>query len=69
MRIALVYDYLTQFGGGERVLKALGEMFPEAPIFTLIYDGKGTGGAFKGREINVSFLQKIPDGNESNSTN
>ncbi|MEK7659455.1 MAG: glycosyltransferase [Patescibacteria group bacterium] len=60
MRIALVYDYLTQFGGGERVLKALGEMFPEAPIFTLIYDGKGTGGAFKGREINVSFLQKIP---------
>ncbi len=60
MRVALVHDYLTQFGGGERVLSALCEMFPEAPIYTLIYDEKGTGGAFKNREIHTSFLQKIP---------
>ncbi|MBI2003521.1 MAG: glycosyltransferase [Parcubacteria group bacterium] len=60
MKIALVYDYLTQFGGGERVLKALCEMFPEAPVWTLIYDEKRTGRAFKNREIHTSFLQKIP---------
>lgn len=60
MRIALVHDYLTQFGGGERVLSALCEMFPEAPIWTLIYDEKGTGGVFKNKKIHTSFLQKIP---------
>ena len=60
MRIALVHDYLTQFGGGERVLSALCEFFPEAPIFTLIYDEKGSGGVFKDRKIHTSFLQKIP---------
>ena len=62
MKIALVHDYLTQLGGGEKVLKALGEMFPEAPIFTLIYDEEATNGIFKNREIHVSFLQKIPRG-------
>lgn len=60
MKIALVHDYLTQFGGGERVLKALCEMFPEAPIFTLIYDEKATDGVFKNKKIHTSFLQKIP---------
>lgn len=60
MKIALVHDYLTQFGGGERVLKAFCEMFPEAPIWTLIYDEKATGGIFKDRKIHTSFLQKIP---------
>jgi glycosyltransferase involved in cell wall biosynthesis len=60
MKIALVHDYLTQFGGGERVLTALCEMFPEAPIFTLIYDEKSTNNIFKDRKIYTSFLQKIP---------
>jgi len=60
MKIALVHDYLTQLGGGERVLAALGEMFPEAPIFALIYNEKATNGAFKNRKIHTSFLQKIP---------
>lgn len=60
MRIALVHDYLTQFGGGERVLAILCQMFPEAPVFTLIYDEEKTNGVFKGRKINTSFLQKIP---------
>lgn len=60
MRIALVHDYLTQFGGGERVLSALCELFPEAPVYTLIYDEKATNGVFKNRKIHTSFLQKIP---------
>lgn len=60
MKVALVHDYLTQLGGGEKVLKALGEMFPEAPIFTLIYDEKATNRVFKNCKIYTSFLQKIP---------
>ncbi|MBI4117199.1 MAG: glycosyltransferase, partial [Parcubacteria group bacterium] len=60
MKIALVHDYLTQLGGGERVLAEFCEMFPEAPIFTLIYDDKRTDGVFKNKKIYTSFLQKIP---------
>lgn len=60
MRIALVHDYLTQYGGAERVLSALCELFPRAPVYTLIYDERLTGGAFKKRKIRTSFLQKLP---------
>src|SRR3989344_17637 len=60
MKIALVHDYLTQYGGGERVLQALAEMFPEAPIYTLVYDERATGRVFAGREIRTSFLQRLP---------
>lgn len=60
MRIAFVNDYLNQFGGAERVLKSLCELFPEAPIYTLFYDAKATHNIFEGREIRTSFLQKIP---------
>ncbi len=60
MRIALVHDYLTQYGGGERVLEAFMEIWPDAPIFTLLYDKKLTHGRFAGKEIHTSFLQKIP---------
>ena len=60
MRIALVHDYLIQYGGAERVLSVLCDMFPDAPIYTLLYDETATGRVFKGREIHTSFLQKIP---------
>ena len=60
MKIALVHDYLTQYGGGERVLEAFSEIWPEAPIFTLAYDARLTGGRFENKEIHTSFLQKIP---------
>ena len=60
MRIALVHDYLNQYGGAERVLEVLCEIFPDAPIYTLLYDERMTGGVFKEREIHTSFLQKLP---------
>lgn len=60
MRIALVHDYLNQYGGAERVLEVLCETFPDAPIYTLLYDEAATGRVFKGREIHTSFLQKVP---------
>lgn len=60
MKIALVHDYLIQYGGGEKVLEALCEIFPDAPIFTLLYGEKETFGAFSGKKIHTSFLQKTP---------
>ena len=60
MRIALVHDYLNQYGGAERVLEVLCEIFPDAPIYTLLYDERMTGGVFKYREVRTSFLQNFP---------
>lgn len=60
MRVALVHDYLVQYGGAERVLEVLCELFPRAPIYTLVYDKKRMRGAFEDRIIRTSFLQKIP---------
>lgn len=60
MKAALVHDYLTQFGGAEQVLRALGEIFPEAPIYTLIYDEQKTHYAFKSKTVVPSFIQNLP---------
>jgi len=58
MRIALTHDYLNQFGGAERVLETLAEMYPEAPIYTLFYDASALNGRFKERIKKTSFLDK-----------
>ena len=60
MKIALVHEYLNQFGGAERVLQVLCSIFPQAPIYTLFYDKEATGRVFEGRTIETSFLQKAP---------
>lgn len=60
MRVALVHDYLVQYGGAERVLEVLAEMFPAAPIYTLIYDPSQLYGAFSDKKIRTSFLQNLP---------
>lgn len=60
MRIALVHDYLTQFGGAERVLSVLMELFPNATVYTLLHDKKVTAGKLDASRIKTSFLQNIP---------
>ena len=60
MKIAFVHDYLIQYGGAERVLECFMEIWPEAPIYTLIYDEKKTHGRFKKRKIHTSYLQNVP---------
>ncbi len=56
MRVALVHDYLNQYGGAERVLECLMEMFPDAPVFTLMHDREKTADRFAGRVERTSFL-------------
>lgn len=59
MKVALVYDRVNKFGGAERVLLALHEIFPKAPLYTSVYDEKKAPWA-KAFEVRTSFLQQIP---------
>lgn len=59
MRVALVYDRVNKFGGAERVLIALHEIWPDAPVFTSVYDPAGAPWAV-GWDIRTSWLQNIP---------
>ncbi len=58
MRVAILHDYLNQFGGAERVLQALLELFPKADLYTLLYDDQKTLGLFKNNIRKTSILDK-----------
>ncbi len=60
MRVALVHDYLNQYGGAERVLEALHELYPTAPIYTSIYDPDSMPAAYRTWDIRTSFMQQLP---------
>jgi len=61
-KVAIVCDWLTSIGGAERVVLALHEMFPDAPIYTSQYDPKQIDW-FKGADIRTTWLQKLPKNN------
>ena len=60
MKVAIVHDYLNQFGGAERTVLAMHEAFPEAPIFTSIYNRAGLPKAFSEMDIRTTFMQRFP---------
>lgn len=57
MKIALVHELLTMRGGAEKVLRILADMFPSAPIYTLLYDEKKLGDWFPRERVRSSILQ------------
>ena len=57
--MALVHDFLLDVRGAERVFLELSRMWPEADIFTAVYDEEGTEGRFSGRPVYSSFLQRF----------
>jgi glycosyltransferase involved in cell wall biosynthesis len=59
-RVALVHDYLNQYGGAERVLEALHELFPDAPVFTSIFDAAAMPTNYRSWDIRVSWMQRLP---------
>src|SRR4029453_2299493 len=59
MRVALVHDFLLDLRGAERVFAAICDAYPEADVFTAVYDEKGTEGRFADRDPPASFLQKV----------
>lgn len=60
MKVALVHDYLNQMGGAERVVMAFHEIFPDAPVYTSIYDPQRVDPVFQKMDIRTSFMQKLP---------
>jgi glycosyltransferase involved in cell wall biosynthesis len=63
LKIALVHDYLREFGGAERVLESLHEMYPNAPVYTAFFDKKSLGvhaDRFSNWDIRETWLAKIP---------
>jgi len=60
LKVALVHDHLSTFGGAERVLYALHNMFPSAPIYTLFYNNDVVNAYFPDAKVKASFLQKFP---------
>ena len=60
IRVALVHDWLTGYRGGERVLAALCQLYPQAEIFTLVHIPGSCGETIESRPIHTSFLQRLP---------
>ena len=59
-RVALVHDWLTGMRGGEKVLEALGALYPEAPVFTLFHFPGSVSAAIERHPIQTSFLARAP---------
>jgi glycosyltransferase involved in cell wall biosynthesis len=62
MKVAIVHDDLVQWGGAERVLLGISELFPEAPIYTSVFDlsNNSLKQNFGSKKVITSSLQKIP---------
>ena len=60
MKIALIHDWLVRYRGGEKVLEAIYELYPEADIFTLLHRPGSVSPALERRLVRTSFLQKLP---------
>ena len=60
MRVAIVHYWLVGMRGGEKVVEALCEMFPEADVFTHVYDPKNISETIRRHEVRTTFIQKLP---------
>jgi glycosyltransferase involved in cell wall biosynthesis len=58
-RVALAHDYLLVMRGAERTFAAMADCWPAAPIYTLLYDERGTGRTFDGHAVHTSYLQHL----------
>jgi glycosyltransferase involved in cell wall biosynthesis len=60
IKVALVHDWLTGFRGGEKTLEVICELFPKAPLYTLVYIKGSASATIENREIHTSFIQNLP---------
>jgi glycosyltransferase involved in cell wall biosynthesis len=60
LRVALVHDYLNQYGGAERVLEELHALFPSAPVYTSMYWPEKMSATIRGLDVHTSFMQRLP---------
>ncbi|MEK9166098.1 MAG: glycosyltransferase family 4 protein, partial [Patescibacteria group bacterium] len=57
MNLALIHDHLNQIGGAEKVLKSFTQIYPQAPVFTLLYNKNLAHQFLPKTEVMGSFLQ------------
>ncbi len=62
MRVALVHDWLTGMRGGEKVLEAFCERFPDAPVYTIVHAEGSVSAGIESHPIHTSFVQRLPAG-------
>lgn len=62
MKLAIVHEWLAGMGGSEKVVLAFKEIFPEAPIYTTVYNPAKVDPAFHSMDIRTSFIQRLPYG-------
>jgi glycosyltransferase involved in cell wall biosynthesis len=60
MKVAIVHEWLTIYGGSERVVEQLLKIYPDAHIYTTVYNEKNMGQIFPKEKVTTSFMQKIP---------
>lgn len=60
MKLALVCSWLNQYGGAERVLEVIHDMYPDAPIYTSIFWPSALPPAYRGWDIRTSFMNRLP---------
>lgn len=60
MKTALVHDYLNQRGGAERVFAHFVRAWPEAPVYTALYEAREVGDLVPADRVRTSFLQRFP---------
>jgi glycosyltransferase involved in cell wall biosynthesis len=60
MKVALVHDWLTGMRGGEKCLEVFCEIFPEADLFTLVYDPESVSPIIKQLNITASWIDRLP---------
>lgn len=62
-KVAIVHDWLVGYAGGDRVVDAMKRVFPDAVIYTLVYDPNNMPEHFKSYDIRTSWFQKVPFSN------
>ncbi len=62
MKVALIHDWLTGMRGGEKCLEAFCELFPGAPIYTLVHRPGSVSATIEAHPIHTSFIQRAPAG-------
>ena len=64
-KVAIVHDWLVGYAGGDRVVDAMKRVFPDAVIYTLVYDPNNMPEHFKSYDIRTSWFQKVPFSNRT----
>lgn len=59
-RTVLVHDYLNQYGGAERVLEAMHELAPDAPVYTSMYEPDKMPDSYRNWEVHQTWIGKLP---------